>query len=279
MIRINLYKKSNIDMNLLIGTLEKERFNMPFYNRDIILRKGVDNTIEFSIRNHDRKAQPLKEGQILKFVAINNDLQQRICKKMDVVNANTGRYSVTLTKNELNNFDEGNFIGHVSIVTQLCEHTEGDDISNCNCPEELLYTGVDWYPYFNVEITPNQVQLIEESIVLSKSDFVKDTYLDDRTGITYERFMSSNIKSDRTPSQTFTLNIKDFTGTINIQGSNMETPEHNEDDWFEIDTFEFEEETTDTIISSSELNCLWVRVEYIRELDSPATIEEVVYRN
>ena len=27
------------------------------------------------------------------------------------------------------------------------------------------------------------------------------------------------------------------------------------------------------------LNCLWVRVQYIREYESPATIEEVYYRN
>ena len=278
MIRINLYKKSNIDMNLLIGTLEKERFNMPFYNRDIILRKGVDNTIEFSIRNHDRKAQPLKDGQFLKFVAINNELQQKICKKMAIVNANTGRYAVTITKDELNDYDEGNFIGHVSIVSPMCDHDK-EDIVECNCPEELLYTGVDWYPYFNVEITPNEIQLLEESVIMNKDDFVKDTYEDDRVGKTYERFISTNIKSDKTPSQTFTLDIKDFVGTINIQGSNMDNPEHNEDDWFTIDTFDIDEETTDTITSSSELNCLWVRVEYIRELDSPATIEEVVYRN
>ena len=278
MIRINLYKKSNIDMNLLIGTLEKERFNMPFYNRDIILYKGVDNTIEFSVRNHDRKAQILKEGQFLKFVAINNALQQKICKKMAVVNANTGRYAIQFTKQKLKDFDAGTFVGHVAVVTPNCDHDE-HEIVECNCPEELLYTGVDWYPFFNVEIKPNKMQLTEESVLMTQSDFVKDTYLDDRTGITYERFISTNIHSDRTPSQTFTINVKDFTGTLKIQGSNMETPEHNEDDWFEIDTIEFEEETTDTILSSSELNCLWVRVEYIRELDAPSTIEEVVYRN
>lgn len=278
MIRINLYKKQNIDMNLLIGSFDKEKFSLPFYNRDIILRKGVDNTIEFSIRNHDRKAQPLKDGQFLKFVAINNELQQKICKKMAIVNANTGRYAVIITKDELNDYDEGNFIGHVSIVTPNCDHNE-EDVVECNCPEELLYTGVDWYPYFNVEITPNQIQLIEESVIMNQDDFVKDTYEDDRVGKTYERFISTNIKSDKTPSQTFTLDIKDFVGTINIQGSNMEVPEHNEDDWFNIDTFDIDEETTDTITSSSELNCLWVRVEYMRELDSQATIEEVVYRN
>ena len=278
MIRINLYKKSNIDMNLLIGTLEKERFNMPFYNRDIVLHKGVDNTIEFSIRNHDRKAQPLKEGQFLKFVAINNELQQIICKKMEVVNANTGRYEVVFTKKELYDYDAGNFVGHVSIVTPS-ENCGNGECEECNCNEELLYTGVDWYPYFNVEITQNKVQLVEESVVMTSKDFVKDTYIDDRTGTTYERFISTNLHSDRTPSQSFTISVKDFVGTVMIQGSNMENPEHNEDDWFEIETFFIDEETNDTLLSNNELNCLWVRVEYIKEIDYQSTIDEIVYRN
>jgi len=280
MIRLNVYKKSNIDMNLLIGTFEKERWNMPFYNRDIVLHKGVDNTIEFSVRNHDRKAQKLEEKQFLRFVAINNDLQQKLCKRMDVVNANTGRYSVTITKEELNDFDEGNFVGHVSVVTPTCEHSSAEDIE-CHCDEELLYTGVDWYPYFNVEITPNKLQLIEETVILGESDFVKDTYMDELTGITYERFISSNICADKTSNHTFNINLKDFVGTLNIQGSNMENPEHGEDDWFEIDSMDFEEEDkiTDVLTFNAELNCLWVRVEYLRELGSDSVIEEVSYRN
>ena len=43
MIRINLYKKDKIDMNLLIGSYEKERFNLPFYNTNIELQNKIQD--------------------------------------------------------------------------------------------------------------------------------------------------------------------------------------------------------------------------------------------
>ena len=284
MIRLNVYKKENIDMNLLIGSFEKDRWNMPFYNTDITLWKGVDNTIEFSVRNHDRKSQKLKENQFLKFVAVNNELQQMICKKMDVVNADLGRYSVTITENELNNYDEGHFVGHVSVVTGECP----ENCKNCqNCPleEDLLYSGLDWNPNFNVEIKPNKLNLIKESTILSMNDFSEDTYTDTTTGKVWEKYTSTIMKSDVTPNHSFILKLRDFDGIIKIQGSNQEAPTQSDEDWFLIDerNYEIVEEDDDyiddNISINAELNCLWVRIQYLIEQDKPGMILEAVYRN
>ena len=285
MIRINLYKKQNIDMNLLIGSYEKERFNMPFYNTKIELWKGVDNTVEFSIRNHDRKAEKLKDNQFLKFVAINNELQQKICKKMDIVNANTGRYSVTLTKEELNDFDEGHFVGHVSVVTPTCDHPQ-DEIIECHCDEDLLYSGLDWNPNFDVEIKPNTLNLIQPSTVMTFDDFVEDTYTDETTGKVLEQYTSTMVKADVTPHHSFIIKMRDFDGILRIQGSNIETPTQSSDDWFLIDEEnyeiidpEYDDYMDDNVSIYRELNCLWVRVQYIIEKDKPGVVEEVIYRN
>ena len=97
MIRVNLYKKLNTYFNLLVGTLQEEKFNMPLYNTDITLWKGVDNTIEFSIRNHDRKSVSFGNGVSLKFVAINQPLNQKIEKDMEVVNTALGRYKIVIS--------------------------------------------------------------------------------------------------------------------------------------------------------------------------------------
>lgn len=263
MIRINLFKKQNIDMNLLIGTLEKEKFNMPMYNTDITLWKGVDNTIEFSIRNHDRKAIHLDEGTILNFIAINQDMKQEIKKELEIVNESLGRYKTTLTSDELNDFDCGTFIGHVS--------------ASVNGSEELLYSGTDWYPYFNVELKPNKLSLIEEPIVLT--EFNKDMYQDDITGKTYEMFTSSIIKSDVTSNHTYILKLKEFEGTIKIQGSNEENPEHNQNDWFDINVINFDTVTDETITVNCDGKFLNTRVQYIRENNKTSILSEIQYRN
>lgn len=267
MIRINLFKKDNIDMNLLIGTLNEEKFNMPMYNTDITIWKGVDNTIEFSIRNHDRKSVKLEEGTLLNFVAINQQMKQQITKPLEVISEPLGRYKVTLTNEELNDLDCGTFVGHVSVIN--------DD------NEELLYTGTDWYPYFNVEIKPNRLTLIDEPLELDSTNFNKDMYQDNVDGKVYEVFTSSVIKSDITPYHSYLIQVKDFLGTIKIQGSNEDNPEHNENDWFDITQTSYLEEpyTDGPILLSGEGKFLWTRVQYKREDGQPSEIINVQYRN
>ena len=309
MIRINLYTKDKIDMNLLIGSYEKERFNLPFYNTNIELWKGVDNTIEFSIRNHDRKAQILPATSKLVFRAINNKLQQEIEKDLDVVNANLGRYSVTITRDELNDYDNAIFTGHVAVIDK-----DGH--------EDLLYSGTDWLPNFDVEVKPNKLELLQESEIIDGKSFTKEVFQCPRNGLQMERLTSSIMKSNVTDYHSFLLKLKDFIGTIKFQGSSIDTPDQTETNWFDIGTVEYtledpesgddsvcpcceEDEDTDdkkccedccdkcnchqvihveepftgNITETYNLNCLWVRVQYIRPYESDAYIEEVYYRN
>lgn len=218
MIRVNLYKKLNTYFNLLVGTLQEEKFNMPLYNTDITLWKGVDNTIEFSIRNHDRKSVSFGNGVSLKFVAINQPLNQKIEKDMEVVNAALGRYKIVISDKELKDFDCGTFIGHVSVI-------DGEN-------EELLYSGTDWYPYFNVEIKPNKMDLKDESETLDGESFNREIVMD--MGREMEYFTSSVFKADKSPYHTITAKLKDFIGVVKLQGSTMETPGLGDSEWFDI---------------------------------------------
>lgn len=216
MIRVNLYKKLNTYYNLLVGTPEEEKINMPLYNTDITLWKGVDNNIEFSIRNHDRKSVAFADGVVLKFVAIHQPLNQKIEKELEPINVALGRYKISLTKEELKDFDCGTFIGHVSI---------GDD-------EELLYSGTDWYPYFNVEIKPNKMELIDESTTLLGETFNREIVLD--MGREMEYFTSPIFKADKSPFHTMTAKLNKFNGIVKLQGSTMETPGLGDSEWFDI---------------------------------------------
>lgn len=316
MIRINLFKKEGVYTNLLIGTFEKDKINMPLYNTDITIWKGVDNTIEFSIRNHDRKSINIS-GDLF-FTMINQETQQIFKKKLSVINQALGRYCVILTNDEMKSYDCGTFIGHVSVVN--------NDI------EDLLYSGVDWYPYFNVILNPNKMELVEEPKTITLNQMIKNIYTDPYTNKTIEEYISSMFKSDKSVYHDIIANVSDFVGEIIVQGSLMDTPQHNDDDWFDICEFKHWEtqssktnnsllfggdseteaielfvagdseteildstsiynagdsETeaieftplTDTILMNSVLNCLWLRIKFKRELNSIATINEITYRN
>ena len=145
-------------------------------------------------------------------------------------------------------------------------------------------------------------------------EHISKIYQDPKTGKQMERFTSSVMKSDVTEYHTFLAKLKDFIGTIKFQGSSVDTPNHGDSDWFDIDVKEYKLKDDDmdsesycddednkckckcqcckdddiiivdkpfngNITETYNLNCLWVRVQYIREYEKPATIEEIYYRN
>lgn len=302
MIKINLFKKEGVYTNLLIGTEGQEKLNMPLYNTDFTVWKGVDNTIEFSIRNHDRKSVDMSDG-ILTFTMINQKTRQSYIKELETIDSALGRYKVVIKRKELNDYDCGSFVGHVSVLK--------------DGTEELLYSGTDWYPFFNINIEPNKLEIVSESKVVKMDEMLREI-CDDKENGTLETFTSSAIKSNITPYHTFIMKLKDFCGEIVIQGSLMDTPQ-SPDDWFDITLFEHRpphrpddgpnhrpddrpnhrpddephipphrpddrpdkkfKPINDTILLSSILNSLWVRVVFKRLLDSNSVIEEFEYRN
>ena len=276
MIKLNLFKKEGVYTNLLIGTLEQGKTNMPLYNEAFTLWKGVDNTIEFSIRNHDRKSVDMSDG-ILTFTMINQKTRQTYIKELETIDSALGRYKVVIKRKELNDYDCGSFVGHVSVLK--------------DGTEELLYSGTDWHPFFDVNIEPNKLEIVSEPKIVKLDEMLREVY-DDKDERTLEMFTSSAIKSDVTPYHTFIMKLKEFCGEIIIQGSLMDIPQSS-DDWFDITVFEHkppkEEDTedteeefiplTDTILLSSILNSLWVRVVFKRYPDSNSVIEEFEYRN
>lgn len=266
MIRLNLYIKENNRYNLLIGTEEKERWNMPQYNTDFILHKGVQNTIEFSVRNHDRKSVQLGENVVLKLICVSKDMNKQFEKELIVLNEALGRYIAVFEKEELRELESGVYVAHVVIVD--------------NDREELLYSGVEWESRFHVRIVDNDLELVDEpTIIQPNDDFI--TFLGDN-GKVYALHNSSYVKSDNSPNHTFIINFKNAsnTETIKIQGSNYDLPQ--DEDWFDIGEYNFDNE--DVIESSSithyyEANIRYVRVQAIRPIDSEFKLETIVYRN
>ena len=61
----NLFRKIEEYYYVTVGT-DGERINMPMYNTNFTIYKGVPNKIFFSVRNCDRKRVKLEDNQTLK---------------------------------------------------------------------------------------------------------------------------------------------------------------------------------------------------------------------
>lgn len=270
--KIYLFVKKGYYYNLSSGqTGETRMFNVPMYNTDFKLWKGIDNKIQFSIRDHDRKAYPLRDREIFLNI-INTKLNTKLVKKLWCLDAYKGLYETTITDVELRDFEPTSY--QASVITK---DPEGQ--------EDMLYTGVDWNPLFNIIVEEGFRDVFKPSIELDPSTFLHNFYIDRVDGQRYDYYVSSRIKADETDSHTASITVKDyFLGTITMEGSVEVNPQENGDtDWFPIETKEYTDETkveAETFQFNKQLSCMWVRFKYtIKAANHKGIISEILYRN
>jgi hypothetical protein len=276
---INLFKKSNEFYNISVGTdTEKGIINMPMYNTNFTLYKGVPNTIFFSVRNNDRKRVELSDNQSIHLVMINQELQIELDKTLVVVDASVGKYQITFTEEDMRLLEPATYLGHVAI------YNDDDSDVYDNGVQELLYSSENWQSIFNIEVVPNRMEICKESVEIE--NFSSQVYVDYR-GKTVKEFISSNIKSNVTPYHSFFMVLKNFVGKFIIEGSLETIPQQNDSDWFKIKEYTFTENSTDdsdddiTPVSYTvECACQWLRIKYIIDNDDYVSeVSEILYRN
>ena len=268
--RIDLFVKKNVYYNLSSGQTG-ERWNMPMYNKDIKLWKGVDNKIQFSVRDHDRKAYPLRNNTLV-LTLVNHILKTKITKTLWCFDAYKGLYETTFTKKDLLDFDPTHYQASVAVIDP-----EGF--------EDNLYSGTDWNPIFNVEVIEGLKDTFVPSIVLKPNEFLDNYYIND--GHQIDEYVSSRLDSSLSSSKTSSITVKDsFVGKVIMQGSIDITPDC-PCDWFDLDEKEFtkeswdEEHTEETFeLSDVETNCLWVRFKIIINRNTQhGYVDEIIFRN
>ena len=272
--RIDLFVKKNIYYNLSSGKTG-ERWNMPMYNKDIKLWKGVDNKIQFSVRDHDRKAYPLR-NDTLRLTLVNHILKTKIVKVLWCLDAYKGLYEVTFTKKDLLDFEPTHYQASIS-------DTDPEGY------EDNLYTGTDWNPIFNVEVIEGLKDTFIPSIEIDPSKFSDEYYIDGADQI--DARISSRYDASLSKSKTASITVKDkFIGKIVMQGSLEPTPQNNcncHTDWVDLASKEYteedwsEEKTEETIeLTETDSNCLWVRfvITTTRNAEQ-GYVDSIIYRN
>lgn len=269
--KLYLFVKKGYYYNLSSGqTGETRMFNVPMYNTDFKLWKGIDNTIQFSVRDHDRKAFPLRDKDLF-LTIINKKLNSKLVKKLWCLDAYKGLYEVTIKESELRDFEPTTY--QASVTTMDLEGQE-----------DMLYTGVDWNPIFNITVEESFKDVFKPSVSLDAKTFIHNFYIDRVDGQRYDYYVSSRIKADETDSHTASITVRDyFLGKIIMEGSAMDTPLDNDVDWFEIDSKEYTDETKvkeETFQFNKQLNCRWVRFKYeVKSANKDGHISEILYRN
>lgn len=267
--RIDIFVKKGYYFNLSSG-MTGDKWNMPMYNRDIKLFKGIENKVQFSVRDHDRKAYHLRDRELYLNI-INQKLNSKLVKQLWCVDAYKGIFEVTFTESEMRDFEPATYT-----ATVYTKDLEGN--------EDLLYSGTDWTPVFYIHVVEGVMDVFKPSHKLNPEEFLHNFYVKKEDGQRYDYYVSSRIKADETEYHTASITvIDDFLGTITMEGSMEVNPTDSEADWFIIDSKEYTDETKvegETFQFNSQLNCMWVRFKYtVKAANTQGKVSEILYRN
>lgn len=269
---VNLFIKKDSYHNLSINSLgEGNKMNTPMYNTSIQLIKGIENKVQFSIRDNDRKAVTFRDRTII-MALINKDKQILIEKELWCLDAYKGLFEVKFSEKELRDMEVGNYSASFYSV-----NLEGE--------KELLYKGVDWDIKFDVKIIEDVFHVYKPSVELDPSKFVRQYYTSKDDGIRYDYYTSSRVKADDSDNHTASISVKEYIGKVRMECSMENSPEFLEEDWITIDEHEFTvNDYTDEVKElttgfQKTLNCKWIRFVYTFTSINHGNVTEILYRN
>ena len=262
---VYLFVKRNHYFNLSSTKIGENMYNLPQYNTDITLWKGINNPIRFSIRDRDRKGYSLG-NKLIVINIINPKLNKKITKKLEIIDEYKGLYNVSFSQSELRDFEPTYYQASITALN--------------NNIEEILYSGTEWNPIFKINVKEGLRDVFKPSEKIISENFLYSYYNDQQTGLKINRYTSHKLKAQETDSHTASISIKEnFIGTIIMEASVEPTP--SEDDWFEIDIQEIKETDENkltTFMFNKQLNCLWIRFK-CETSENDLNISEILYRN
>ena len=241
-------KKRKIEL-----TLRENRgsvnWNLPMNTNDFNVFKDVQNTLEFVVRDTDRKPVNMmgRSAQI-------NFYDQRIGKLL---------WTKTLkVTNEARGICKLNIEPDVMADWLLQVYSYNVTVTNTDGSIHMLYVDNNEAQRGFFELQQGPVFDPRPSINFTYEDLMTTTLRAEDGSITSYRNSSALAGSMQTGNtaglHTALAYFENFTGKLTIQGS-VETGLPGQLDWFDIETHEFDHETS-TQVFAFEANLMWVRV-------------------
>lgn len=254
--------------------LEGERLNFPMFHFDLKIFRGVDNKIQFDLKDSDRK--PVKMfNRTFKCIIVNPfNRELMLTKYLDPIDERKGTYSLKLTPGDIQQWSAG-FYNYSITLTDEC----GD--------ESLFYTTLDQDVTGRLELIDKPFPAFTPSHLITKDDFIQINF--DSNPVTNQNFwITSRFAGDAQKNyndalHTFSILTNDFTGYFWIEGSLEDNPTATTG-WFNIsvdgisDVVYFEHDTKLNVFNF-EGNYVWLRFRYQPTPYQTGSIEKIWLKN
>lgn len=262
--------------------LDGRRLNSPMFRKDLKLFRGVDNTIEFELKDVYQMPVSLT-GQDLKCI-ITNPFNQELMLVRHLYNkdAANGLFELRLSPGDIQKWSAGNYTFCITVT-------------DINGIETLFYTTMDQDVTGTFELIDKPFPAFTPSYLFKSEDFVMNTYnnlsailnqtINTPNPITID-FITSRVEGGAQKNlssglATFSVLLNHFTGKLYVQGTLEENP-LTEEAWFNIpfdpidnsDHAEFQD-AHGIHVFNFEGNYNWVRFKYVVTIYNYGNIEKV----
>lgn len=268
-------------------------FNMPFSSKTLTVYKGIDNNLSFTVHNADGKYVYLKDSEVLIFKMFDAKLNEIIYSSvLEPTNASWLSES-GMERPSLNNKNKV-YYNCVLPAFVLADISTGskyrwsiDKISTDDIGyerTEILYTDLNYRGSADVIVSSSNNPTFVSSVLIDKDSSWKSVKPSVHNSITFgyygsaQLFSTSPIYKYKTQNQlsTITINLHEFVGRIQLQGTLINGVPTDVDDykWFDIELeksknfLEFKEPVSGTFFFN-----VPERVQYFRVL---ALVEPII---
>lgn len=257
-----------IELVLTAGTLYVD--SRPMNIRKMSIHKGLTNTLNFVVRDRDRKLQDVANNTVSAYMVSQIDGTRLVTKPL-TNGTSKGQLTLTLTEGDLRNITPGLYSMYVTYNTT-------------DCDDYPLYADQNNNIKFDVEVTA-QATLVPPATESSNVFFqVANTLVGGggNANIFVSNSLTGNQMGNFINSQhSMAIYPQAFTGNIWIQGSCLTTLPDQEDavdwDWFNIKQISLSNTSTVQYVNFV-INANWLRIKYIPD-NNTSVITQVLVRN
>lgn len=248
------------------STWSTERYRR-VYNRNLKIYQSVDNKIDLQVRNADQKATDISQS-VLVFNLISRTGKVVLQRDCDVINSTKGRVSVTITRNDLLDLENGYY--NYSVFQEFRDTIDSTEYTVTT--KKPMYMDAQYGVLGTIEISGDALGTVQPALVVDKFNYNNPITV----GSLDPKFYISSIINAQpqleTPQSlhTFQFYSTDYIGTVTIQGSIEEqggTPKN----WVDITDVDLTTETYKNITGKWS----WFRIKHI---PTTGTLDKVLYK-
>lgn len=243
-----------------------EILNLPMNRFDINVYQGSNNTIDFIVRNIDRKPINLIDKTLTAWISNVQSKELVLNRDLIVIDELKGLARLCLFDGDISTWAPGFYQYAITFLED--DGTQG-----------FVYTNQAFRAIGTFELHAGIIPATAFTIEITTFNFDMGNFFDN----TDDSFVSTATSGAAQTNLTNTLHtvaiyLTSYCGTITIEATLDETVPTNPNSWYIVSTLPFVSPTTGIQYVNFDVNVNWVKFRHLPDLLNTGTVDRILYR-